>query len=122
MTTMSQRPTPEKWRLRVERELGPDRDFERSLVTRTLEGIDVQPLYTAEAAPEDAPAGAVSPRSGGWAIAQRIDHPAPKVANQHLLEDLAGGASGCLIERASGSGGVELEWLHDLDQVLDGVY
>ncbi len=122
MTTMSQRPTPEEWRLRVERELGPDRDFERSLVSRTLEGIDVQPLYTAEAAPADAPAGAVSPRSGGWTIAQRVDHPSPRVANQHLLEDLAGGASGCLIERASAAGGVELEWLHDLDQVLDGVY
>ena len=35
----------EDWRKEVERGLA-GADFERRLVTRTLEGIDVQPLYT----------------------------------------------------------------------------
>ncbi len=120
--TTTHSPTPEDWRARVERELGPDRDFEQALVSRTLEGIDVQPLYTAAGAPSEAPAGAVSPRGGGWTIAQRVGHPSPKEANQHLLADLAGGANGCLIQTAGADGGVELEWIHDLDQLLDGVY
>ncbi len=117
--TTTPSPTPEEWRLRVERELGPGRQFERALVSRTLEGIEIQPLYTAADLAPDAAAGSVSPRGGGWAVAQRVDHPSPKTANRHLLEDLAGGASGCLIERAPG---VDVEWLHDLDQLLAGVY
>ena len=122
MTSTYPNPTREEWRRRVETELGPGRDFDRALVTRTLEGIPIAPLYTAEDA-TDVAAGAVSPRGGGWTIAQSAAHPAPKTANSRLLEDLTEGATGCFVELAGTSRrGVCVEWLHDLDALLDGVY
>ena len=37
----------DEWRARVEAELG-GKDFERTLVTHTLEGLSIQPLYSGE--------------------------------------------------------------------------
>ena len=99
MTTEMETPTPEEWRLRVEQELGPDRSFERTLITRTLEGIDVEPLHVGPGGASTAAAGQVSPRGGGWAVAQLVDHPSPEVSNRQLLEDLSGGASGLTVGR-----------------------
>ena len=91
MTSTSPNPTRQEWRRRVETELGPERDFgrdfERALVTRTLEGIPIQPLYTAEDRDEAARALASSPRGGGWAIAQSVAHPSPRESNARLLAD-----------------------------------
>ena len=65
MTTEMETPTPEEWRLRVEQELGPDRSFERTLITRTLEGIDIEPLHVGPGDASTEAAGEVSPRGGG---------------------------------------------------------
>lgn len=131
MTTRSQSPTQEEWRREVELALGPDRSFERALVTRTLEGIDVEPLHSGSPGAPATDAGEVTPRGGGWAVAQRVDHPSPEVSNRQLLEDLAGGSTGLSIELDPGTAGppgyggprgVRVRWLHDLDQLLAGVY
>jgi methylmalonyl-CoA mutase len=93
------------WRSQVERGL-KGADFTRRLVTRTLEGLDVQPLYTPDSWPgDDDPsgfAGAPPYRRGalpigryseGWDMRSRHDHPDPDVAQAELADDLARGAS-----------------------------
>jgi methylmalonyl-CoA mutase len=114
----------------VETELGPGRSFERSLVTRTLEGLDIAPLYVAD---PDQSGPSFELGSGGWAIAPRVDHPAPAKANAHLLEDLTQGATGCAIQLSAASKGladhtsaadqgVDVIDLSSMDQLLDGVF
>ncbi|QDV09610.1 Methylmalonyl-CoA mutase small subunit [Planctomycetes bacterium Poly30] len=118
------------WRGRVEAELGPGRDFERSLVTKTLEGLGIAPLYVADAS---RPAPSFEIGSGGWTIATEIAHPSAKHANADLLGDLTEGATGLCIRLGSaakglgdqaqrGSSGVDIEDLGALDRLLDGVY
>ena len=87
------------WLALVEKVL-KGRPFE-SLVARTADGIEIQPLYREAvgdvgvpgAAPfwrGAAPAGAVI---GGWDIRQRHEHPDPVVANRAILEDLERGVT-----------------------------
>lgn len=123
------RPTVEDWRQRVESELGPGRDFDRSLVTRTLEGLEIAPLYVADGQ-RSQPSFELG--SGGWAVAPVVDHPAPSKANAALLEDLAQGATGCYIQLSASSKGlapdavagegVDVLDLSSMDQLLDGVF
>jgi methylmalonyl-CoA mutase len=95
-------------------------DFERKLVSRTADGIAIQPLY----AKSD---GAIVARAapGPWRIAQRIDLPAPDMANAQALDDLAGGADMLALVFAGAAGargfGLAVETLADLDRALDGV-
>ena len=124
-----QAPTLRDWRERVESELGPGRSFERSLVTRTLEGLEIAPLYVANGE-RSAPSFELG--SGGWAVAPLVEHPAPAKANSSLLEDLTEGATGCsiLLSRASkglageleSQKGVDVLDLGSMDQLLDGVF
>ncbi|MEM1450648.1 MAG: methylmalonyl-CoA mutase family protein [Planctomycetota bacterium] len=133
MTTTFPTHDPTEWRRRVEGEIGPDRDFERALVARTLEGLAIAPLYT----PEDVPASAAgtaatSPRGGGWTIAQRVDDASAVAANARLLEDLENGATGVAIELSRTAhglasedeqqGGVDVRSITDLDALLGDVY
>lgn len=79
--------------------------FEKKLVTRTLEGIDIQPLYTAEAWTADGdPSGFPGflpftrgshflGHTDGWDIRQEHLEPDPKDANKAILEDLEHGVS-----------------------------
>ncbi|MEM9378870.1 MAG: methylmalonyl-CoA mutase family protein [Planctomycetota bacterium] len=132
MTTTFPTHDPTEWRRRVEGEIGPERDFERTLVARTLESLAIAPLYTAEDAPAAATSAAVtSPRGGGWTIAQRVSESSAVGANARLLEDLENGATGVAIEldrRArglSGEGGpsgVAVRSIVDLDALLGDVY
>jgi len=64
--------------------------FDR-LKSSTSDGIVIEPIYEGNAAP--APIGA---RVAGhpWTVAARIDIPGNKLANEQILEDLVGGASG----------------------------
>jgi methylmalonyl-CoA mutase len=93
------------WRAQVERGLKGG-DFTRRLVTRTLEGLDIQPLYTPDSWPGDADpsgfAGAPPYRRGaspigryseGWDMRSRHDHPDPDVVQDEFADDLARGAS-----------------------------
>ena len=78
-----------EWVRLVEKAL-KDRPFEK-LVSRTYDGITVEPLY-----PRAANASAVAGRAPGapWTVMQRIDHPDAAAANAETLHDLANGADG----------------------------
>jgi methylmalonyl-CoA mutase len=96
-------------------------DFERRLVSRTYDGLKIEPLYPKA---EDAPRAARA-TPGRWRVAQRVDHPAPAEANALALTELEGGADGLvLVTRKAPSArgfGLAIDTLDDLDRVLQGV-
>lgn len=63
-------------------------DIDR-LITRTVEGIEIYPLYRQSQGPR-----AERPQYGPWTVMQRIDHPRNALANKQILEDLSNGADG----------------------------
>jgi methylmalonyl-CoA mutase len=68
------------------------------LVSRTADGIAIEPIYQ--------PAG--GPRAlraeGPWRVIARLDHPDAREANAQALDDLAGGADGLQVVFAGGIG------------------
>lgn len=86
--------TREAWRAAAEKAL-EGRDFDRTLVGRSYDGIRIDPLYPrADGAP-------VAGRGAApWRIVARLDHPDAKRANELLLADLAGGADALTIVSA----------------------
>jgi methylmalonyl-CoA mutase len=140
----------EQWRKNAEAEL-KGAPFEKKLVGRTLEGIDIQPLYTREHWPSAGdPSGfpGFSPltrgdrllgnAASGWDIRQEHVHPDPIEANRAILDDLEHGvtsiqlrldAAACASldadDRAAvglaGQDGVMAYSLGDLDRVLADV-
>jgi methylmalonyl-CoA mutase len=99
----------DEWRAMVEADL-QDASFERKLVTRTYEGIDVQPVYSgcdrsadkhAEGFPGLPPyvrgsrlLGAVKT---GWDLCQQHAHPDISATNWAILDDLQGGVTSLLL-------------------------
>jgi methylmalonyl-CoA mutase len=100
--------TRAQWRALVERDL-QGAPFEKKLVAKTFEGVDVQPLYTAEdevppaatglpgAPPRTRGGGPLGAGDGGWVMAQDVVAPEPGAANAALREDLARGAAGVVV-------------------------
>jgi methylmalonyl-CoA mutase len=86
----------EQWRKAVETALKGGA-FDK-LISKTADGIAIQPLY----APARADAVTARGGAGAWAVMQGVDHPAPQAANEQALEDLDGGASG-LVLRVAGA-------------------
>lgn len=97
----------ESWRAQVEKDL-KGADFEKRLLTRTPEGITVQPLYTAQhtAAAEAQNAigfAGLAPYRRGpkpfgsygahWDLCTEQISPNPRMAAQEIAEDLSGGAT-----------------------------
>jgi methylmalonyl-CoA mutase len=95
----------DQWKASVLTEL-KGAPFEKKLVSRTLEGIDIQPLYTAADWPSDGdPSGfpgllpltrgsqPLGHAVAGWDIRQEHTHPDPAEASRAILEDLAHGVS-----------------------------
>ena len=121
------------WQALVARALG-DRDFDATLVTRTYEGLDLQPLYDRAGARVAGAAtrndAGLTRGTAGWEIRQSVDHPDPAAANQALLHELASGATAVTLvmdpagEHAAGIGaaGIFLPDRTALATVLDGVY
>lgn len=96
-------------------------DFERKLVSRSADGLRIEPLYD-KAAPSPQPGrAAIAP----WGVCQRVDHPDPVEANAQALADLEGGADWLAIvapqARAARGFGLRLGSLADLDRALEGV-
>jgi len=77
------------WRGLVEAAL-KGRAFDK-LVSKTSDGIAVEPLYERAAGIEPI---AGRPPGALWTIMQRIDHPDPRAANRQALDDLENGATG----------------------------
>ena len=128
-------PTREQWLAAVEKVL-KGKDFDRTLVSRTLDDLRIEPLYTAESvatAHDEAGfpgfdpllrgAQAASRESGHWDIRTRTVHPDPAGANAQILEDLGNGATSIelLLDLAGTGEGISIRTAEDLARVLDGV-
>jgi methylmalonyl-CoA mutase len=87
----------DQWRARVEAELGGE-DFDRALVTHTLEGLAIQPLYSGEAPASprtelaDGWFRALPRAERSWRICQLQDDPDLAALRESIDADLAGGA------------------------------
>ena len=100
-------PTREAWLTLVDKVLKGG-DFEKRLVSRTADGLAIQPLYTrADESKGAAPAGRTGWFPGGWDVRQRHVEPDPKAANAAILDDLAGGGTSLLLQiQAPGQAGL----------------
>lgn len=92
--------TREAWRAAVEKVL-KGADFDRRMVSRTEDGLSIQPLYGPDDGAADAGVPGVFPfvrgsRKAGarWRMEQRHGHPDPATANRQALDDLERGADG----------------------------
>ena len=95
-------------------------DFEKRLVSRTADGLRIEPLY-GPAAPTVQPVR----EPGPWRIAQRVDHPDLAAAHAQALTDLEGGADALVLAFAGAPGargyGLTAATGEDLDVALKGV-
>jgi methylmalonyl-CoA mutase len=123
--------TREAWVALVEKAI-KGADFEKRLVSRTLDGLRIEPLYTradgGEAALAELPGAAPFTRGGArraagapWDIRALHIQADPAAANKAILEDLEGGATSIKLQIAAG-GGMGLAAASDaLGAALDGV-
>ncbi len=83
-------------------------DFDKRLVSRTRDGLAIQPLNTrADGMAEAAAVGRRGWYPGGWDVRQRHVEPDPAAANKAILEDLEGGATSVVLQiLAPGQGGL----------------
>jgi methylmalonyl-CoA mutase len=142
-------PTYEEWREAAEAALKGG-SFEKRLITRTHEGIDLQPMYRAEDAAELPQMGTMPGffpyvrgtkplgyKHEAWGVSQELADASPAAFNQALLADLKRGQTvvNMLLDVATllgedadvadagivGKGGVSVSCLNDLEQALQGV-
>ena len=141
----------DQWRQAVERDLAGV-PFEKKLVTRTYEGIELQPIYTAddwrcEGDPSGFPGFApttrgVTPLGGstcGWDVRQEHLNPDLGESNKAILDDLAGGVTSLQLRldaaarigldadhpsaaELAAQDGLTVNHVDDWDVLLDGVY
>jgi methylmalonyl-CoA mutase len=96
--------------------------FEKKLVSKTYDGIAIQPLYERA---KHAPRVSGRPDGEPWAVLQRIDLRDPKEANKQALRDLENGATGVTLVFAGAIGdyGFALPASKEaLSQALDNVW
>jgi methylmalonyl-CoA mutase len=122
-------PTREQWQRLVARIVGdaaPDGAPERALATITADGIELDPLYVADASrpgsgypgqPPFVRGRTAAGHRAGWDVRQRHQHPDPAVAREQIMEDLDGGVSSLWL--GLGDGRIPIEALPD---VLAEVY
>ncbi|MCJ2036709.1 methylmalonyl-CoA mutase family protein [Methylobacterium sp. J-068] len=95
-------------------------DFEKRLVSKTADGIRIEPLY------EKSPPVAQPVRAPGpWRISQRVDHPDGTAASDLALADLEGGADALVLvfagAHAARGHGLAATNAADLDAALGNV-
>lgn len=115
-------PKREAWLKLVEKVLKGG-DFEKRLVSRTADGLAIQPLYTRSEETKGAtPAGRTGWFPGGWDVRQRHIESDPKAVNTAILEDLMGGGTSVLLQiQAPGQAGLSYG-ADALAPALKGVY
>jgi methylmalonyl-CoA mutase len=116
--------TRDAWMVLVQKALKGG-DFEKKLVGRTYDGIQLEPLYArnpAQQAADAAVRGAARVREGlAWDIQQRTTGTDPAAVNAALLEDLEGGCSGVVLQLAApGQAGLATD-RDGLARALEGV-
>jgi methylmalonyl-CoA mutase len=110
----------EDWIAQVEKTL-KGVSFEEALVSRTADGIAIQPLYT------EGPVGTVRdlrPKDAHrpWDLRTATAHPDPVRANAEILKDLEQGAASVLLRLdPTGSNGVAIGSEADMARALQGV-
>jgi methylmalonyl-CoA mutase len=119
----------EEWLALVDRVLD-GAPFDRRLVSRTYDGLAIQPLYTAADAAGSAGLPGTAPftrgnRAGarsvdGWLVRQTYAHPALAEANAAILADLEAGVQA--IRLRIGPGGIPVGSAADLATALAGVH
>ena len=117
-------PTREQWMTLVEAVL-KGVPFDKKLVTRTYDGIEVQPLYTeTDDGHDDVPGVAPFVRGarpagqlGGWDVRQYHADPDPVATNDAILADLERGVTSIWLRVGDDSIRAEA-----LDRALEGVY
>ena len=111
------------------------KDFDRTLVATTYDGIRIEPLYTADSVSlvDELPGQSRFTRGrvaaghlgGAWDIRQTHAHPDPAVANRQIIEDLEGGVTSLTLRLDIGGrgdvDGVVVASLDDFGAALDGV-
>lgn len=110
----------EKWRALAEKALAGTA-FEDALVSRTDDGIRIDPIYERNADASFLPRR--NPETP-WRVVQRIDDPDPERANGQALEDVTQGATGLslVFEGAPNAFGYGLPAKREtLDTVLAGI-
>jgi methylmalonyl-CoA mutase len=110
----------EKWRTLAEKALAGTA-VEDALVSRTDDGIRIDPIYERNADASFLPRR--NPEAP-WLVVQRIDDPDPERANSQALEDVAQGATGLslVFEGAPNAFGYGLPAKREtLDTVLSGI-
>lgn len=124
-------PTRDQWLQLVDKVLG-GAPFDRSLVTRTADGLRLEPLYTADDLPGRDPGGlpGLSPYTRGrtagrrvvegWDVRQLYAQPSLEAANEAILADLERGATSLWLR--IGDGALPVTSADDLDRLLDGVH
>lgn len=106
--------TREAWKAAAEKALR-GRDFDKTLLGKTADGIRIEPLYPkAEAATGLAGRGAAP-----WHIVARLDHPDAKRANELALADLTGGADALTIVSAGSASSRGFGLVATTPEVLD---
>jgi methylmalonyl-CoA mutase len=115
-------PSRAAWMTLVQRVL-KGADFEKRLVSRSADGIAVQPLYTrADAIHGTGARGRTGWYPGGWDVRQHQADPDPRTANAAILEDLQNGATSLLLQIAApGQSGLSYA-AGPLSEALDGVF
>jgi methylmalonyl-CoA mutase len=92
-------------------------DFEDRLVSKTADGIRIEPLYGQTHGPRAARA-----EYAPWTVFQRADHPDAAKANTQAIDDLNHGTTGLTLvfkdHPAARGFGIAI---HDLRRVLDGI-
>jgi methylmalonyl-CoA mutase len=108
-------------------------DFEKKLVSRTADGIRVEPIYMRATADQDQQSalpgqapftrGANATVDGlGWEIRQAVRATSPDRANTEILTELNGGSNGVLLKiEAPGQAGVRIESAADMTAALSGM-
>ncbi len=114
--------TREQWLKLVDKAI-KGADFEKKLVSKTADGIRIEPIYVRDGKTEEVSLPGSAPFTRGthaqvaglgWEIRQTIAEADPATANTQILTELEGGANGITLEieapgqlglRVSGAGG-----------------
>lgn len=114
-------PTQAEWRALVDKAL-KGADFDKRLVTKSADGIRIEPLYSRRA-----DASAVMPAGAGrpWRVSARVDHPSPEAAAEQALDDLKNAADSLTLVFPGGLSargyGLPCDTVGNLDAALAGV-